>query len=152
MNFIAIAIATMIMIVFAVAGVGRDAPVDGVTTGQVFHTHTTTSNAPPSWWQSVKFVKVGMRRSETEAVLPTNVVTGVTSCGMAAGGTDHRSYYFADGWTVTIAFEAPMVTKNGTRTWDYGSPEERVIEMPKITHGAPFFEDGATTRLPNYKR
>ena len=93
-----------------------------------------STNELPSWWERVKRIEVGTTRAQVESVLPTNSASEVVSAGAVAGGRGSWSYYFTDGWIVTIGYEAPMGRKNGIRAWDYSSPNARVIETPKISH------------------
>ena len=122
------------MTVYMAAEIGFADPTNAITNGQISQPQIVSTNELPSWWERVKRIEVGTRRAEAEAVLPINYASQVLSAGAVAGGRDYHSYYFSDGWTVTIGYDAPMGTKNGIRTWDYSSPDAKVIETPKISH------------------
>ena len=136
----------------AIAEMGQSASTNAPGKGRADEAPVARPNALPQWWERVKAIAVGTRRSQVESLLPTNFVSGVTSDGFVAGGRDFRNYHFADGWTVSIEFEAPMVTKEGIRTFDYGSPDERVIERPKITRRQPSSDDGESSPVQENKK
>ena len=113
-------------------GIGYADPTNATTNGHANPPQILTTNELPSWWERVKKIEVGTTRAQAEAALPINYASQVISAGAVAGGRNYQSYYFSDGWTVTIGYDVPMATNNSIRTWDYGSPDGRVIETPKI--------------------
>ena len=121
------------MIAYLMAGIGYAEPTNSATNAHANQPHVVTANELPSWWERVKKIEMGTTRAQVEAVLPTNTASEVVSAGAVAGGRGSWDYYFSDDWIVTIGYEVPMGTKDGIRKWDYGSPNARVIETPKIS-------------------
>jgi hypothetical protein len=121
----------------------------------------------PLWASEVRKIKVGMTRTEAEALLPEGATVATSF-----GSTGHQRDFYAidEHWRVTIVYRAPMETNwyivttapsgqkttNGPCTgWIYRpTPDEPVVAGPFIervkSRGSTFVDPfgGFTAKVP----